>query len=117
MQNKKEKNPIDFHVGQKIKLKRKMLGMTQCDLGNHIGITFQQIQKYETGENRVSASTLYDIAAVLETNIDYFFYGLDVAEDVSLDKHALTFIKSFNEIKCEVVKKRLIHLINSINEN
>lgn len=74
-------HPVDNHVGQRIRGLRRSLGKTQQDLAEAVGIKFQQIQKYETGTNRVSASRLWDIAAALHTPITYFFEGLD--EDVA----------------------------------
>ncbi len=73
------KHHVDMHVGQRIRRRRWMLGMTQQQLGEAVGIKFQQIQKYETGMNRVSASRLYDIATSLEVPVSFFFDG--VAED------------------------------------
>ncbi|RUZ80700.1 XRE family transcriptional regulator, partial [Mesorhizobium sp. M7A.F.Ca.US.006.01.1.1] len=63
--NKKKPNPIDIHVGSRIRLRRNMLGMSQEKLGENLGITFQQIQKYEKGTNRVGASRLQAIASIL----------------------------------------------------
>jgi transcriptional regulator with XRE-family HTH domain len=63
--NKKQPNPIDIHVGSRIRLRRTMLGMSQEKLGEALGITFQQVQKYEKGTNRVGASRLQNIAAIL----------------------------------------------------
>ncbi|TIO40628.1 MAG: helix-turn-helix transcriptional regulator, partial [Mesorhizobium sp.] len=64
-ENKKKPNPIDIHVGSRIRLRRNMLGMSQEKLGENLGITFQQIQKYEKGTNRVGASRLQAIASIL----------------------------------------------------
>ncbi len=65
--------PVDVHVGARVKQRRKLLGMTQTGLGDALGLTFQQIQKYERGSNRISASRLCDLARVLDVPIDYFF--------------------------------------------
>lgn len=75
------KHPIDVHVGQRIRRRRWMLGMTQQQLGTAVGIKFQQIQKYETGMNRVSASRLYDIAQALEVPVAFFFDGVNTNEE------------------------------------
>lgn len=72
-QNKKRPNPIDIHVGSRIRLRRNMLGMSQEKLGESLGITFQQIQKYEKGTNRVGASRLQAIASVLSVPVSFFF--------------------------------------------
>ena len=67
---------VDRHVGLRIRMRRKELGITQEGLGGALGLTFQQVQKYERGANRVSASKLYEIAKSLRTGIGYFFEGL-----------------------------------------
>ncbi|MEN8723012.1 MAG: helix-turn-helix transcriptional regulator [Alphaproteobacteria bacterium] len=74
-------HPVDSHVGQKLRQRRWLMGMTQQELGSAVGIRFQQIQKYESGANRVSASRLWDISQVLEVPVAYFFDGLGTTED------------------------------------
>lgn len=69
-------DPVDIHVGVKIKLRRSLLGISQERLANAINISFQQVQKYESGHNRVSASRLYAVARVLEVDLGFFFEGL-----------------------------------------
>lgn len=69
-------NMVDLHVGMRIRLRRKAMGLSQDKLAESLGLTFQQVQKYERGLNRVSASKLYDIARTLRTAIPYFFEGL-----------------------------------------
>lgn len=69
-------NPVDVHVGSRIRLRRKILGMSQEKLAEKLGLTFQQVQKYERGANRVSASKLYQTAQALQAPISYFFEGL-----------------------------------------
>ncbi len=64
---------IDGHVGARVRMRRTLLGMTQSDLGELLGLTFQQVQKYENGKNRVSASRLYDLSRVLDVSIEHFF--------------------------------------------
>lgn len=71
--NKKKPNPIDIHVGSRVRLRRNMLGMSQEKLGESLGITFQQIQKYEKGTNRVGASRLQAIATILGVPVSFFF--------------------------------------------
>jgi transcriptional regulator with XRE-family HTH domain len=73
MANKKQPNPIDVHVGSRVRLRRMMLGMSQEKLGESLGITFQQIQKYEKGTNRIGASRLQHIARVLTVPVSFFF--------------------------------------------
>jgi transcriptional regulator with XRE-family HTH domain len=69
-------NPVDLHVGARIRMRRRMQGVSQEKLADALGLTFQQVQKYERGANRVSASKLYEIAASLKTPVAYFFEGL-----------------------------------------
>ena len=66
-------HPVDIHVGARARMRRTLLGMTQTDLGDAIGLTFQQVQKYENGKNRISASRLCDLCRVLDVSIQYFF--------------------------------------------
>lgn len=73
MDSVKKPNPIDVHVGGRIRMRRNMLGMSQEKLGESLGITFQQVQKYEKGTNRVGASRLQDIASILNTPVSFFF--------------------------------------------
>ena len=79
-------DPIDQHVGGQLRLRRAQAGMTQTELGAKVGLSFQAVQKYETGENRISASRLYQLARILDVPLTYFFEGLDetghAAEDV-----------------------------------
>ena len=72
---------VDVHVGGRLRLRRRLLGLSQEKLAEAIGITFQQIQKYERGANRVSASRLYDLSQVLAVPIDYFFDGIGSSSD------------------------------------
>ncbi len=66
-------NPIDVHVGVRLRVRRTLLGMSQTTLGDAIGLTFQQMQKYEKGTNRISASRLFDMSLILDVPIEYFF--------------------------------------------
>lgn len=70
-------DPVDEHVGHRIRVRRELLGLSQAELGELIGVTFQQIQKYERGANRISASRLYDAARVLRVPVSYFFEDMD----------------------------------------
>lgn len=81
MASKGFSNPIDIHVGARIRLRRTLLGMSQERLADAIGLTFQQVQKYERGANRVGSSRLFDLAKVLDVTISYFFE--DMASGVS----------------------------------
>ncbi len=66
-------NPVDVHVGARVRLRRTLLGMSQEKLGEAIGLTFQQVQKYERGANRIGSSRLYDLSRVLDVSIEHFF--------------------------------------------
>ncbi len=72
-------NPIDVHVGARLRARRTLLGLSQTALGDAMGITFQLQQKYETGSNRISASRLYDVSKLLGVDIGYFFDEMDQA--------------------------------------
>lgn len=73
-------NPVDLHVGHKIRARRNLIGMTQQEMAEATKVTFQQVQKYETGKNRTSASRLFQFARLLETTVDYFFEGLTLSD-------------------------------------
>ncbi len=72
-----EPNPIDVHVGSRVRLRRNMLGLSQEKLGEAIGLTFQQVQKYERGANRIGASRLHDLSRVLDVPVSFFFDDMD----------------------------------------
>lgn len=69
-------HPVDLHVGRRVRDLRKTLGVSQGRLADALGLTFQQVQKYERGTNRISASKLWDIARALKVDVAYFFHGL-----------------------------------------
>ncbi len=81
-------HPVDVHVGARVRMRRTLLGMTQTDLGDAVGLTFQQVQKYERGTNRISASRLYDLARVLDVSIEHFFE--DMSPEVAARSPAAT---------------------------
>lgn len=81
----KKVHPIDAHVGLRVRLRRQMLGISQNELGHQLGVTFQQIQKYEKGANRIGASRLYEIANALNINVQYFYDNVEIAK-ANLDK-------------------------------
>ncbi len=118
------KHPVDAHVGKRIRHRRWMVGMTQQQLADRVGIKFQQIQKYETGMNRVSASRLWDIAEALEVQVSFFFDGLadatgvegsQVAGDMLADKEALELVRSYYAIP-EAQRRRLFDLARVLSE-
>ena len=81
--SKKSPNPIDKHVGARVRMRRMMIGMSQEKLGDKLGITFQQIQKYEKGTNRIGASRLQNIALVLSVPVGFFFEGAPASDSMS----------------------------------
>ncbi len=127
----KEPNPIDVHVGGRVRLKRTMMGMSQEKLGDSLGITFQQVQKYEKGANRIGASRLQQISSVLNTPISFFFEdapnsNLATAEgmaeadnsnyvvDFLSTNEGLHLNRSFVKIKDPQVRKKIIDLVRSL---
>lgn len=122
------KHPVDVHVGMRARQRRWMVGMTQQQLGEKVGIKFQQIQKYETGMNRISASRLWDIANALDVPISYFFEGLEGADartaeaearsaqgDLLADKEALELVRSYYSIP-EAQRRRLFDLARVLSD-
>ncbi len=100
------KHSVDVHVGQRVRQRRWMVGMTQQQLGDSVGVKFQQIQKYETGTNRISASRMWDIAATMEVPVSFFFEGLDgqapdtgeARSDIFTDKEGNEFLRAYYAI-------------------
>ncbi len=108
------KHPVDAHVGKRIRHRRWMVGMTQQQLADKVGIKFQQIQKYETGMNRVSASRLWSIADALDVPIAFFFEGLadeavDAAETMMADREAMELVRAYSAIP-EQQRRKLFDL-------
>jgi len=115
-------NPIDRHVGLRIRLRRKELGISQERLADSIGLTFQQVQKYERAANRVSASKLWDVARALETSISYFYEGLSAdgagggshggsLEDFLLSAEGMELARYFPQIPKPGVRRQLLDLV------
>ncbi|MEP2030981.1 MAG: helix-turn-helix transcriptional regulator [Paracoccaceae bacterium] len=120
-------HPVDVHVGKRIRHRRWLVGMTQQQLAEQVGIKFQQIQKYETGANRVSASRLWDIADALDVPVSFFFEGLDAEQtehagaigampaDLMGDKEALDLVRSYYSIP-ENQRRRLFELARVLSD-
>jgi len=108
-------HPVDIHVGQRVRQRRWSIGMTQQQLADAVGIKFQQIQKYETGANRVSASRLWDIAHALGVPVSFFYEGLETGSqghaqgDVLTDKEAQDLVRAYYAIP-ETQRRRLFDL-------
>lgn len=118
---------VDVHVGKRIRQRRWLAGMTQQRLAELVGIKFQQIQKYETGANRVSASRLWDISDALDVQVVFFFDGLDQPDgpdpaqdspiplDLSSDKEAMDLIRSYYAIPQDQ-RRRLFELARVLSD-
>jgi len=130
-ENKKKPNPTDAHVGSRIRLRRNMLGMSQEKLGESLGITFQQIQKYEKGTNRVGASRLQAIATIVNVPVAFFFEdgpaynrpdtagfaedaGANSVMDFASSAEGLQLSRAFVKIGDPKVRRRIIDLIKSL---
>ena len=125
-------NPIDRHVGLRIRMRRKELGISQERLADSIGLTFQQIQKYERAANRVSASKLWEMARALETTVGYFFEGLgdsapsgsddhvarrDIIQDFLLTSEGMELATLFPQVRQARVRRRLLDLVRTMAED
>ncbi|WP_170331730.1 helix-turn-helix domain-containing protein [Ruegeria arenilitoris] len=117
---------VDVHVGKRVRHRRWLIGMTQQQLAQQVGIKFQQIQKYETGANRISASRLWDIAEALDVPVSFFFEGLEETEkgtsgkksvpaDLMGDKEALDLVRSYYAIP-ENQRRRLFELARVLSD-
>lgn len=124
--NARSPNTIDQHVGARMRLRRSELEMSQSELGEKLGVTFQQVQKYERGTNRVGASRLYKLAHELGVDVKYFFKGLDVAGASNIGDQSdavyefiaspdgITLATVFQRIGNTTVRRRLIDLMRDL---
>jgi transcriptional regulator with XRE-family HTH domain len=127
---KKAPNPIDKHVGSRVRMRRMMLSMSQEKLGDALGLTFQQVQKYEKGTNRIGASRLQQISHILQVPVSFFFEGApnlpgsgDVAReapspafvsDFLATSEGLALTKAFMRIKEPRLRRRIVDLVEEI---
>lgn len=128
-------NPVDVHVGSRVRLRRTLLGMSQEKLGDAVGLTFQQIQKYERGANRIGASRLYEFSRVLDVTVSYFFEdlpeelkthqgrlsaGMREPEEESLERdpmakrETLELVRAYYRISNARVRKRVFDLAKAL---
>ncbi|MBY5816874.1 helix-turn-helix transcriptional regulator [Rhizobium leguminosarum] len=130
IENKKKPNPIDIHVGSRIRLRRTMLGMSQEKLGESLGITFQQIQKYEKGTNRVGASRLQNISNILNVPVSFFFEdapgerssgggGMEASSsnyvvDFLSSSEGLQLNRAFVKISDPKVRRKVVELVKAL---
>jgi len=125
-------NPTDVHVGARVRLRRTLLGMSQEKLGDAIGLTFQQVQKYERGANRVGASRLYDLSRVLDVPVSFFFEDIAAAgavepaagglaeaaegyeADPMLKRETLELVRAYYKITDPHIRRRLFDLAKAL---
>lgn len=130
----KKPNPIDIHVGSRVRLRRMLLSMSQEKLGDQMGLTFQQIQKYEKGTNRIGASRLYHISQILEVPVQFFFDDAPLAAGQKEGKSGMSeprmenflyefistrdgleLIRAFVSIQDTKVRKRVVDLVRTLS--
>jgi transcriptional regulator with XRE-family HTH domain len=127
---KKAPNPIDKHVGSRVRMRRMMLGMSQEKLGDSLGLTFQQVQKYEKGSNRIGASRLQQISLILQVPVSFFFEGAPpppgnpqgfgeapspgYVTDVLSTQDGLTLVKAFSRIENVKLRRRIVELVEEM---
>jgi transcriptional regulator with XRE-family HTH domain len=125
----KSPNPIDVHVGSRVRMRRFLVGMSQGKLAEHLGVTFQQVQKYEKGASRISASRLQTIARVFEVPVGFFFENmadhsyieedplLDAADATLLTRDGMALNKAFVCIKSASVRRSIIDLVKMLADD
>jgi len=124
-------HPVDIHVGTRLRARRKIIGLSQDDIGKSVGVTFQQIQKYERGTNRIGSSRLYEFSRILDVPVSYFFENFsfttsDIASDKGLDispagnkfdmtsKETMVLVQSYYKIADPVVRSKMLNLIKAL---
>jgi transcriptional regulator with XRE-family HTH domain len=130
---KKAPNPVDKHVGSRVRMRRMMLTMSQEKLGDALGLTFQQVQKYEKGTNRIGASRLQQISQILQVSVSFFFEGAPnthvdpdgmqeapspaYVSDFLATSEGLALTKAFMRIKEPKLRRRIVDLVQEISGN
>ena len=124
-------NPVDIHVGSRVRLRRTLLGMSQEKLGAALGLTFQQVQKYERGTNRIGSSRLYQLSRILDVPVSFFFddmpgemthrqAGLGEGHEATFDqedlskRETLELVRAYYRIQQPSVRKRVFELVKSL---
>lgn len=125
-------NPVDLHVGARVRMRRKFLGMSQEGLAESIDLTFQQVQKYERGSNRISSSKLYEIAKALKAPVAYFFEGYGETEAVEgfseseseqfvhgflMTTEGIELAEAFPRIKSAKLRRKVLELVRVLAES
>jgi transcriptional regulator with XRE-family HTH domain len=127
---RKAPNPIDKHVGSRVRMRRMMLAMSQEKLGDALGLTFQQVQKYEKGTNRIGASRLQQISLILQVPVSFFFEGAplppgksaepgeapspEYVTDFLATTDGLTLVKAFMRIQNAKLRRRIVDLVEEM---
>jgi transcriptional regulator with XRE-family HTH domain len=139
MSGRKTPNPTDRYVGARVRMRRLMLGMSQTALGNSLGVTFQQVQKYEKGTNRIGASRLQQISGSLQVPVAFFFEELPIPAKAQASVHAsahanaglspnqisavlatsdgLALVEGFARIKSPKLRRRLVDLVERLGDS
>jgi transcriptional regulator with XRE-family HTH domain len=123
----KKANPVDAQVGNRVRIRRMLIGMSQEKLGDLLGLTFQQVQKYEKGINRIGAGRLFEISRILDVPVDFFYDGVSSPSDALAETSApvMEFVSSseglqlslaFMKIRDPKVRKRVLDLVKSLAE-
>lgn len=131
--NPREPNPIDRHVGSRVRLRRQMMEMSQEKLGDELGVTFQQVQKYERGANRIGAGRLWHLARVLEVPVSFFYDGVSgtaqqaagfaegdqtpVVNDFLQSPDGVALAQAFSRITDPKVRRRVLELVRSLADS
>ena len=127
-------NPIDIYVGSRLRLRRALIGMSQEKLGNALEITFQQVQKYERGTNRISSSRLFQISRILDVSVSFFFDDMDTEiikqtegmaeinkQVLQVDKlsrrETLEFVRAYYKITDPMVRKKIFEMVKAIGNS
>ena len=128
MENKRTPNPVDVHVGSRLRMRRMMLSLSQEKLGEALGVSFQQIQKYEKGANRIGAGRLQEVAQKLEVPISYFYedmpgserqdgfseVGTSYVSDLLTTQDGMELTRAFLKIDDPQVRRRVVDLVRAI---
>ncbi|MBT6134340.1 MAG: helix-turn-helix transcriptional regulator [Kordiimonadaceae bacterium] len=127
-------NPIDIYVGSRLRFRRALIGMSQEKLGNALEITFQQVQKYERGTNRISSSRLFQISRILDVSVSFFFDDMDTEiikqtegmaeinkQVLQVDKlsrrETLEFVRAYYKITDPMVRKKIFEMVKAIGNS
>ncbi len=127
------RRPVDMHVGSRIRLRRRLLGLSQTKLGDAVGLTFQQIQKYEIGANRVAASRIYQLATALNVPVSFFFDAMSpdlipefpespveedrLPSDLFAQRDTLELLRDYHRITNATVRKKFLDMVRAMAEN